>query len=362
MLKRMKSKFLKIALDLAKKRKGYCAPNPAVGAVVVKNHQIIATGFHWGAGHPHAEIEALALLNHDQSQGADLYVTLEPCCHHGKTPPCTHAIQKSGIARVFYGFTDPDPRVAGQGAAWLTAAGIPCKQHLLPEITEFYQSYRYWQITKRPRVSAKLALSLDGKIAGIQGERIKISGTQADRLTHQQRNFADALLTTARTICQDDPYLTVRLPEIILQKPIYVLDSRLSIPLMSQVFTTAKPLILLHSDEVSMERVNCYRDKGAICIKVAQAKNTTDLCWNTILEELGKAGIQDVWVEAGRRCFESLIDNHQLHQAYLYVAACYVGSDGLAAFTAKHNLLAEVKKIQWEILGKDAICHLVWEW
>lgn len=361
--------FLKKALSLAELGKGQCAPNPAVGAVIVKDSVILATGFHQGAGHPHAETEALNQLPRDLSQGADLYVTLEPCCHYGKTPPCTDAIIQSGISHVFYGLKDPDRRVAGQGASILSTAGIPCIYSPLPEITTFYQSYTYWQTYKKPYVTAKLALSLDGKIAGPHGKPIKISNVAVDAFTHQRRKYADALLTTARTIQFDNPQLNVRLSENIEQKPIYILDRELSTPPTACIFETAKSLTLLHSNEVCENKISAYRNaispsllqnKDILCISVPKIKEQNRLSWDAILAEIGKAGVHDLWVEAGAQCFESLALGGHLHEAYLYFSPKYLGPQALPAFSSIQNLLEKTQEIKWQILGEDAVCQLVW--
>lgn len=356
--------FLKQALDLAKIRKGYCAPNPAVGAVIVQNNQVLATGYHWGVGYPHAEVEALKKLPRSNeggvTDGVDFYITLEPCCHQGKTPPCTTAIIQNKISRVFYGLKDPDKRVSGQGAATLESAGIPCIHLPLPEIDHFYQEYCYWQKHRRPYVTAKLALSIDGKIAGPNGAPVKISGPLADQFTQEQRKLADALFTTARTVCQDNPRLNVRLAEETIKKPVYILDRTLSIPHSSQIFETAQRVILFHGSQVREEKILGYQKKGAICIKMVDDQEQDRVPWDFILEAIGNAGVQSLWVEAGGRCFESLVKGNYLQQAYLYYSTNYVGSEGLAAFADQENLFKQVKKIAWQILGEDAVCQLLW--
>jgi diaminohydroxyphosphoribosylaminopyrimidine deaminase/5-amino-6-(5-phosphoribosylamino)uracil reductase len=352
--------FLKQALTLAELRKGHCAPNPSVGAMIVKDDKVLATGYHWGAGHPHAEVMALNQLSPSLSCNADLYVTLEPCCHHGKTPPCTDAIIQSGIARVFYGLKDPDMRVSSKGVAALLAAGIACVHLPIPEIERFYQSYSYWQIYQKPYVTAKLALSFDGKIAGAHGKPVKISNTIADEFTHQRRKWADALLTTARTVYHDDPQLNVRLPAGLLQKPVYVLDRTLSISDKAKIFTTAERLTLFHSDKVGEDKISHYQNKGAICIPVPEMGAKNLLSWESILNEIGKAGVQDLWVEAGATCFESLALANCLQQAYLYFSPVYVGFEGISAFSTMQNLFAKVQKSGWKILGQDAVCRLIW--
>src|SRR3990167_2136538 len=166
---------LKQALSLAESQRGFCAPNPSVGALVVKEGELIAEGVHRGPMKPHAEVEAIHHAG-NQAEGASLYVTLEPCCHWGRTPPCTDLIVKSRIKAVYYAFQDPNPKVAGQGAKQLQAAGIECHSVELPEVTDFYRSYHYWIREGRPWVTAKLAISLDGKIAGPHGEPVSLTG------------------------------------------------------------------------------------------------------------------------------------------------------------------------------------------
>src|SRR3990167_3956342 len=205
------------ALSLAQSQRGCCAPNPAVGAVIVKEGQVISTGTHLGSGHPHAEIEALKSLG-DQAKGATLIVTLEPCCHFGKTPPCTDQIIKSGIGEVYFVLLDPNPVVAGKGVTALKKAGIRCELIDLPEIRAFYESYIYWINNHRPWVTAKMALSLDGKIAGPDRVSVNITGKALQQLTHQYRQKSDALLTTINTIIHDNPQLNVRLDHTLVNK------------------------------------------------------------------------------------------------------------------------------------------------
>lgn len=349
--------LLRTALGLAKQRKGFCAPNPAVGAVVARGPEILGMGFHWGPSHPHAEIEALKDLSFLQTQQADLYVTLEPCCHHGRTPPCTDAIIKSGISRVFYGFKDPDVRVAGQGIALLEAAGIRCEHLELEEINDFYASYQNWQIHRRPRVTAKLALSLDGKIAGENGSPIKISGPEADFFTHQQRKYADALLTTAQTVIKDDPRLDVRLEAENFKKPLYILDNQLSTPITARVFQTAAQVILLHGENVASAKIAQFQEAGAICIALPCYDNGW-LQWKAVFKEMGKRDVQELWIEAGSKCFESLLLGKFLDDAYLYFAPKYIGLKGVSAFSVSENLFACAEKKVWQILGEDAVCRL----
>jgi diaminohydroxyphosphoribosylaminopyrimidine deaminase / 5-amino-6-(5-phosphoribosylamino)uracil reductase len=321
--------YLKHALKLAQIRRGFCAPNPSVGAVVVKDDEIIAEGYHWGSGHPHAEVEALNKIN-DELKDATLYVTLEPCCHtKKKTPPCTELIIARGIKKVVYGFRDPNPQVSGLGEKKLNEMGINCLYINSPEINEFYQSYQFWWQTGRPFVTAKLAMSLDGKIAGANGQRINITGRAAQLFTHQQRKKSDAILTTAKTIVCDDPVLNVRLPEGEYRKPIYVLDKNSIIPSNAKIFQSA-------------ERVTVI--------------NKTDL--NEILKEIGRDGIHDLWIEAGGKCFSAFLQAGLIQRAFIYVAPKWLGEKAQTAFDLDTDIFANAKKYQWQSLEQDAVCEL----
>ncbi|WP_304985754.1 bifunctional diaminohydroxyphosphoribosylaminopyrimidine deaminase/5-amino-6-(5-phosphoribosylamino)uracil reductase RibD [Coxiella-like endosymbiont] len=178
--------YLKQALEFAEIRRGFCAPNPAVGAILVKDNKIISTGFHKRNGLPHAEVEAINSAG-ENVKGADLYVTLEPCCHYGKTPPCTDLIIKTGIKSVYYSLADPNPNVFNKGAQALKQAGIDCFLLEIPEIKSFYKSYSYWTANKRSWITIKLALSLDGKIAGIKGKPVALTGEELKLYTHEFR-------------------------------------------------------------------------------------------------------------------------------------------------------------------------------
>jgi len=348
--------YLKEALALAAIRRGFCAPNPAVGAVVVKNNQVLATGYHWAAGHPHAEVEALKSLN-NQAQDATLYVTLEPCCHFGKTPPCTDLLIRSGIKRVVFGMRDPNPQVTNKSETILNKAGIETIYLALPEITHFYRSYTFWWQTKRPYVTAKIALSLDGKIAGAHGRRVNLTGVVAKEFTHQQRKRSDAILTTAKTIICDDPLLNVRLPNETFKKPVYILDSRLSIPLTAKIFDHAERVVLLH-DKASQIEVNKFSAKNVQYVAVDRQDDGLHLL--QILHLIGKDGVHDLWLEAGGYCFESFVRAKLLQRALIYVAPKWLGETAQTAFSTHNNIFQTVQQITWQSLGDDSLCELIW--
>jgi diaminohydroxyphosphoribosylaminopyrimidine deaminase/5-amino-6-(5-phosphoribosylamino)uracil reductase len=349
----MHNKFLLQALELANIRRGFCAPNPSVGAVVVKENKVLATGYHYAAGQAHAEVSALSQLG-DQAKGATIYVTLEPCCHWGKTPPCTDLLIERGIAQVFYGFADPNPLVAGAGVERLHRAGIRCELLPLPEIAAFYQSYCFWLQHKLPFVTAKLAMTLDGKIAGPQGVPMKITSAEADQFTHQCRLKADALLTTVNTIYHDNPQLNVRLDNTIIAKPLYIIDRDLQLQSQAKVFTTAQELIVFHAQRLSAERKVASDAKPIRYVAIKETTQGLDLA--EILAVIGKEGRHDLWVEAGGGLVQNLILENFIQRAYFITAPKWLGNEAKPAFSQAIDITAKAAAIGWQSLGEDGLC------
>ena len=204
--------FMRRAVRLARKGAGRTAPNPAVGAVVVRGGRVVGEGYHRAAGLPHAEIEALRAAG-SAARGADLYVTLEPCDHRGRTGPCTAAILAAGIARVAYAMEDPNPAVSGRGARRLRDAGLVVHRGLMEdEARELNRGFCRWVVSGKPFVTLKLAVSLDGQIAAAGGDSRWITGAAARRRVHRMRSEADAVLVGGETARRDDPLLTARVP------------------------------------------------------------------------------------------------------------------------------------------------------
>ncbi len=349
--------YLSQALDLAKIRRGFCSPNPSVGAVIVKEGNILSTGYHFAASSPHAEVDALKKLSSSDVEGATIYVTLEPCSHFGRTPPCTDALIKSGIKRVVYGYSDPNPNVAGKGAALLQARGIQCEHVPLPTINAFYESYTHWLRTKEPFITAKIALTLDGKIAGKEGERIQITGKALQELTHASRKAADAILTTVKTILHDDPQLNVRQENETIAKPIYILDSELNLPFTATLFKTAKSLVVFHGKLADLTRQKEMTDRGVRCVAVE--KNEYGLDLKQVIQQVGQDGIQDLWIEAGGECFSAFLKQKLLQRAFIYVAPCWLG-EGQSAFGKEMAFHFHSAEIQWKQFGMDALCDIRW--
>jgi diaminohydroxyphosphoribosylaminopyrimidine deaminase / 5-amino-6-(5-phosphoribosylamino)uracil reductase len=349
--------YLLEALKLAEQHRGFCAPNPSVGAVFVQNDSIISTGNHAGPGFAHAEVIAYQNLSHPVDDLV-LYVTLEPCCHWGRTPPCTDFIVKKGIKKVFYAFKDPNPKVAGKGERFLTDNGVYCQQISLPEINDFYESYSFWTQTQKPWVTCKLAMSLDGKIADANGNPLDITGEMARRYTHEWRMRSDALLTSAKTIIQDNPALNVRLSDKFIAKPLYILDSTLSLPLDAQVLTTAAKITVFHSQE-NKAKIDKLKDRKVNCHRIFPQEGGP-----TLLEEvtkiIGAEGVHDLWVEAGGRVFNSLIMEGLAHRSLIYIAPKLLGANAYPAFLGELNIVKQARRVNWHNKGQDGICEINW--
>jgi diaminohydroxyphosphoribosylaminopyrimidine deaminase / 5-amino-6-(5-phosphoribosylamino)uracil reductase len=347
--------FMRRALQLAAERRGFCAPNPAVGAVVVKAGKIIGEGMHWACGHPHAEVMALQSLS-EKAVGATLYVTLEPCSHYGKTPPCTDLLIRSGVSEVFFGMQDPNPRVSGGGAAVLQKAGVSCQLLPDPEIEKFYQSYCYWLSRGLPWVTIKLAISLDGKIAGLHGAPVRITGPECQRYTHQQRLRSDAILTTVATIIADDPQLNIRLANEVIAKPLYILDSQLRLPLTAQIFRTAKSLTIFHDRHAPAEKRAQLQTANVKCIAVST--DNEGLRLPEILALIGADGCHDLWVEAGGRSFHSFLSANLAQTALIYVAPKILGPEATPAFTHPESWSPPPAHTTWTQCGADVIARI----
>jgi diaminohydroxyphosphoribosylaminopyrimidine deaminase / 5-amino-6-(5-phosphoribosylamino)uracil reductase len=338
------------ALAAADARSGRCAPNPAVGAVVVSaSGELIATGCHWASGHPHAEVDALEKAG-EKAAAASLYVTLEPCSHTGKTPPCTQAIIDAGIAHVYYAYGDPNPRVSGSGADVLTAARIPCQLLALDEVDRFYRSYAHWLSTGRPRIVAKLAQTDDGMTARANGQALTITGPEAAVYTANGRRCADAILTTATTVLADDPRLNCRLTDRVESRPVYVLDSTLRFPTGAKLLQTAEEVVLLCRDGLSLDS-DAWPVNNVRCLPVAGEAHALD--WKAVADVLGAEGLHSVWVEAGPTAFRSLLESELLSEAVIYRSSQTVG-EGLPGVSLLHPALAAAKCEESQ-LGDDTM-------
>jgi diaminohydroxyphosphoribosylaminopyrimidine deaminase/5-amino-6-(5-phosphoribosylamino)uracil reductase len=343
--------FLKEALEEAKKAYGFTSPNPSVGAVAVKNNQIIARGYHQGPGEDHAEIMVLNQLPPNLS-GVSLYVTLEPCGHWGRTPPCVDAIIAYGIEKVIYAYDDPNPVVkAHLGGDKLIQHQIELLHYPLSEIDAFYASYTYWQRYQKPYVTAKWAQSLDAKVA-LPGERIHLSNQYAFQFTHESRLKSDVLLTSAKTIEIDDPLFNVRLVSETFDKPLAIIDSHLRLTGKERVFSCKRPVIIYHHLSMNAQTPIEGVFYQGITGKLGQ------LNLDEIIHDLGKRGYHNVWVEAGPQLMNALHHQRLVNRTHIYISPKVIGVKGINAF--EEVLLIQNQSLQWH--GMDDNIRLSVEW
>ena len=343
--------FLKEALKEAKKAYGFTSPNPAVGAVAVKCGKIVARGFHLGPGRKHAEIMVLDQLNENVAD-VSLYVTLEPCGHWGRTPPCVDAIFKRGIQQVIYGFDDPNPIVkAHLGCDRLHHNGVDVLHYPIPEIDEFYQSYAYWHQTKKPFVVAKWAQSIDAKV-GLAGKRVLLSNQAAFEYTHQGRLQSDILLTTANTVIADNSLFNVRLEDKTLDKPLAVIDSYLRLKGDENIFSRQRPFILYHLAGLSPKKPIA----GVTYQSIHPLNQGLDLSF--LMHDLGERGYHSVWVEACPRLMHQLHRIHLVNKTHIYICPIVVGHSGIDAFY--DSILFEKRSLQWQQMDDNMRLTIDW--
>jgi diaminohydroxyphosphoribosylaminopyrimidine deaminase/5-amino-6-(5-phosphoribosylamino)uracil reductase len=330
-------RFMQLALTLGRRRQGRTWPNPAVGAVVVKDGVVIGRGWTQPGGRPHAEPEALRRAG-EAARGATLYVTLEPCSHIGKSPPCADAIIAAGIARVVSAIEDPNPEVAGQGHAKLRAAGISVDIGLgAAEAARDHAGHFRRVRDRRPHVILKLAVSSDDKIGAAGRKPVAISGDAAKARVHLLRAQCDAVLVGIGTVLSDDPLLTCRLPGMAARSPVrVVVDRNLRIPGGSRLVHSARetPLWVMTSNLAEAAAAMKLGAAGARVIRVATAATPPGLDLATVLHALSEKGITRLLVEGGARVASSFVAAGFADEVWLLRGAEPVGADGVAALDA----------------------------
>ncbi|MEX0338102.1 MAG: bifunctional diaminohydroxyphosphoribosylaminopyrimidine deaminase/5-amino-6-(5-phosphoribosylamino)uracil reductase RibD [Arenibacterium sp.] len=348
-----------LALSLGRRGMGHCWPNPAVGCVIVSNGRVVGRGWTAPGGRPHAETQALAAAG-NAARGATAYVTLEPCAHHGKTPPCAEALITAGIARVVAAIEDRDPRVAGQGFEKLRAAGIIVDTGVLAE--EAARDHAgFFQRTEigRPWVTLKLASSFDGRIATGSGHSQWITGPEARRLVHAMRARHDAVMVGAGTARADDPSLTVRDLGIAAQPVRVAISRRLDLPLVGQLARSAKkvPLWLCHGHDADAERRRAWEGVGARLIACDVAGAQLDPYH--VLQALGTAGLTRVFCEGGGALAASLLAADLVDELVGFTAGFPIGAEGLPAIGALGlSQLSEAnrfKLVETRAIGDDIL-------
>ncbi|KXB31686.1 bifunctional diaminohydroxyphosphoribosylaminopyrimidine deaminase/5-amino-6-(5-phosphoribosylamino)uracil reductase [Dechloromonas denitrificans] len=316
------------ALQLAERGLWTTSPNPRVGCVLVRDGEIIGEGWHEKAGEPHAEVHALRAAG-EQARGATAYVTLEPCSHHGRTPPCAEALVAAGVSRVVAAMTDPNPLVAGKGLAILQAAGIETAAGLLEnEARELNIGFVSRMTRGRPWLRLKAAASLDGKTALNNGASQWITGPDARRDGHAWRARACAILTGIGTVRDDDPQLLVRDVETTRQPLRVVVDSRLETPLSARVLQGGPVLIAGAVDDA--EKAALLRSTGAEVLILPNAAGKVEL--KALLEALAQRGVNEVHAEAGFKLNGSLLREGLVDELLLYLAPCLIGHEASGLF------------------------------
>ena len=325
-------RFMALALALGRRGLGRTWPNPAVGAVIVKDGVIVGRGWTRPGGRPHAETEAIKRAG-KAAQGATLYVTLEPCSHQGKTPPCADAIIRAGIARVVSSLDDPNPEVAGQGHARLRERGIAVEIGLGAENARRDNAGHIRRMREaRPQVLLKLAVSADGK-AGLAGRRpVGITGEPARARVHLMRAESDAILVGIGTVLSDDPHLTCRLPGMLERSPVrVVLDARLRIPLATAIVGTARetPTWVFAASSASAMAEEILRAKGVEVVRVEARDGSLDLA--AVLRKLAERGITRLMVEGGPTVAAAFVQADLVDEAALFRSPNPIGADGIDA-------------------------------
>ena len=311
------------AIELAKKGGGYVHPNPLVGCVVVKDDEIIAEGYHEKYGEFHAERNALTRCQ-SETKGASLYVTLEPCCHYGKTPPCTEIIIEKGIKKVFVGILDPNPLVAGKGVKILQDAGIEVEVGLCEdEIRELNKVFLKYITTKRPYVIMKTAMTLDGKIAAYTGDSRWVTNEESRKLVHQLRSEMAGVIVGIGTVLADDPMLNVRLEGNSHQPIRIVVDSNLRIPVDSQLVKTAKEYRTIVATTKSLAD---FADSGVEILECQSNNDHVDI--NDLMTKLGSMGIDSLLLGGGGTLNAAFLEAGCVDEVWAFIAPKIIGGEG----------------------------------
>ena len=326
--------FMALALRLAQRGMWTAHPNPRVGCVIVADGNVVGQCWHERAGEPHAEVLALAAAG-DRAAGSTAYVTLEPCCHQGRTPPCTESLIKAGVTRVVFAAEDPDPRVAGGGARALTAGGIAVQGGLMAaESRALNPGFISRMERQQPWVRTKIAASLDGRVALADGSSHWISSEASRQDSHRLRARSSAILTGIGTVLADDPELTVRLPlpAGFVQPERIVLDSRLRTPPSARLLRAAGVTRLITTVDDARLRAT-LEATGAVVQVVPEQDGRPDLA--AILSSLAAGGVNELMVEAGPRLNGALLDAGLIDEIVYYLAPQVIGAAGLGMFEGR---------------------------
>lgn len=354
--------FMRRALQLARRGVGRTSPNPMVGAVLVRGGKVIGEGWHRRAGLPHAEVEALrdAARRGERGRDATLFVTLEPCCTHGRTPPCTEAILAAGIRRVVVAATDPNPRHAGKGFEILRQAGVTVMTGVLAEeATRLNEAFNHWIVRRTPFVTVKAAMTLDGKIATASGESKWITGERSRQVAMQLRFTSDAVLVGINTVLADNPSLTARSAGGRVRKPLrrFVLDAFARTPLDTTVVSDefAALTTVVVSRAAPARRVKALAQRVRVLVAPTKA-GRINLRW--LLKRLGGEGVTSLLVEGGGEVNAAFLEAGLAQRvAFFYSPKILGGRDarrGVSGEGAKRLAdLIELREVEWRRVGED---------
>ena len=321
--------FMQRALDLAKLGAGFVNPNPMVGAVIVKDGKIIGEGYHKKYGDLHAERNALKDCRErgNNPKDATIYVTLEPCCHHGKTPPCTEAIIESGISKVVIGTLDVNPLVAGRGAEILSNSGIRVEIGLLEkECKELNRIFNKYMTEKRPYVLMKYAMTADGKIATVSGESKWITGEKARENAHKLRKRFAGIMVGVSTVISDNPSLDCRLDESTKNPVRIICDSYLRTPLDATVVKTANEIeTIIATSSEDKEKIAQYQERGCKVLVVPSSEKGINLKY--LMKALGEMGIDSVLLEGGGTINYSALESKIVDEIHIHMAPKIFGGN-----------------------------------
>ncbi|HJT38283.1 MAG TPA: bifunctional diaminohydroxyphosphoribosylaminopyrimidine deaminase/5-amino-6-(5-phosphoribosylamino)uracil reductase RibD [Actinomycetota bacterium] len=322
--------LMRRALRLAERGRGRTAPNPPVGALVVAGGEIVGEGWHRGAGQAHAEVEAIEAAG-ARARGATIYLTLEPCTHQGRTPPCAPRLVEAGIARAVVATLDPNPNESGAGVRTLGEAGIDVRTGVLEEdARRLIEGFARWIRTKTPLVTVKIASTLDGRVAAADGSSRWVTGLASRRDAHRLRAWSNAVAVGIGTVLADDPALTCRLRGYTGPQPLrVVVDSAARTPIDARVLDGEAPTLIATTAKAPEESVDGIRARGAEVLQLPAREGRIDL--PALLNELGARGITDVLVEGGPTLVGELVERRLVDRYIFYIAPKLLGQVGLSA-------------------------------
>ena len=350
-------KYMRMALSLAEMGKGQTSPNPVVGAVLVNDHRIVGFGAHLKAGKAHAEVHALTMAG-PEAKGSTLYVTLEPCAHYGKTPPCADAVVAAGVNRVVVAVEDPFSKVAGQGIVRMREAGLQVDVGCLQEEAQAQNAaFLHYARTGLPFVTVKLAATLDGMIATNTGDSFYVTGEASRTMVHELRDQVDVVLVGVKTVLADNPRLTVRLVQGGKNPVRAVLDTNLQTPLDAQVLSADAPTILFCGPQAPKEAQERLINKGAVVVRTKMIQGRLDLV--SVLQHLAAMGFLHVLVEGGATAAGSFLQSQLASEIWMFHAPKLLGS-GISAIgeqlcVQRMQESITLKNVTHKVIGDDLL-------